>query len=84
MEVKIKLKIKGVEIELDLKETEQLKRILENITGREVIKEKEYVPYPYPEPYRWRYPYWDVTWSDDTTTYSDTGDYTVTYTGICL
>jgi len=79
VEVKIKLKIKDVEIELDLKETEQLKRILENITGREVIKEKEYDPCD-----RWRYPYWEVTYINDTTTYSDTGDYNVTHTGICL
>jgi len=84
MEIRIKLKIKGVEIELDLKEAKELKEILEGITGNktEIIKEKEYVPY-----YPYRYPYypepynpWTVTWtSDASSTISGGVDYTIAY-----
>lgn len=75
MEIKIKLKVKNVDIELSLEEIKELKEILEKITGKEIIREKEYIPYyPYviePYPYRpWKH--WEswITWK--TTTGGDT------------
>ncbi len=75
MEIKIKLKIKDVEIELTEKEAKELKEILNEIYPEKeikVIKEKEYIPYPYyppiiinPEPYKWDQ--WEVTWDNDIT-----------------
>lgn len=74
MEVKIKLKIKDVEIELSREDAQELRDILNGL----VAKEKEYIPYPitypitypvYPDPYPhrpwspWYGEHWDVTWS---------------------
>ena len=73
MDVRIKIKIKDIEIDLSEKEAGELKDILERLTGptRPAI-EKEIVPYPvpvYPDPYPiypptpWWYYYdcWTVT-----------------------
>jgi len=62
MEVKVKLKIKDIEVELSMSEVNELRKLLEKITGKEtivekeIIKEKEYWPwYPYRPPvvYYW-------------------------------
>ena len=68
MEVKIKLKIKNIEIELSEKEIGELKDILDRLTGptRPII-EKEFVPYPViypvypPTPWWYYYDCWTVT-----------------------
>jgi len=75
MEVKIKLKIKDIEIELSEKEAGELKDILERLTEptRPII-EKEFVPCPvyptfpiYPDPYpQWPYDHWYVTGTGNT------------------
>lgn len=72
MDLKIRLKIKDVEIELDKKELKELKDILNELFP----KEKEYISYPvYYRIYPWydhtTYPYWTVS-------VTDTNDYTVT------
>ena len=64
MEVRVKLKIKDVKIELSLDEVRELGRILESIVGRE---SPQYIPY-YVKPLwrHWDVPYWD--WGTTTTT----------------
>ena len=73
MDVRIKIKIKDIEIDLSEKEAGELKDILERLTGptRPAI-EKEIVPYPvyppiYPDPYpQWPYDHWYVTGTGNT------------------
>ncbi len=63
MEVKIKLKIKDVEIELKKDEAEELRDILNGL----VRKEKEFVPYPLLYPvYPNLWDKWEITWGDKT------------------
>ena len=72
MEVKIKIKIKDIELDLSEKEAGELKDILERLTGPTRI-EKEIIPYPvYPTypPYQplapiWYYDCWGVTSADN-------------------
>lgn len=64
MEIKLKLKVRDVEIELTKDEAIKLKELLDGLTGKEIIKEKEYVPW---YPYRW-YPYYTQTYWDTYTT----------------
>jgi hypothetical protein len=54
MEVKLKIKVKDVEIELSKNDAEELRKLLNDLCGERVIK--EYVPY---------YPYWRY-WYDTT------------------
>ena len=82
MELKIKLKVKGVEIEMDEADAEELHKFLNKIYGK---KEKEpvYIPTPYPV-HRWSsWPYYDVTWtscSDTSGTFDTTSGQTqITY-----
>lgn len=82
MEVKIKLKIKDVEIELNRKEAKELKDILNDLVGRE----KEYIPYPepypvYPNPWYPVYDKWEITWgmTTDNKTQSECNEYTICY-----
>ena len=64
MEIKLKLKIKDVEIELSKDEAKELVKLLEGLTGEKIIEYRGY----------W-YPYWPVypstpwvTWTDTSTT----------------
>jgi hypothetical protein len=60
MEVKLKLKVKDIEIELSVDEAKKLRDTLEWLVGAAVLKEPEYIPYPV-EPYRpwwYRWPWW--------------------------
>jgi len=86
MELKIKLKIKDVEIELDKKELKELKNILDELFP----KEKEYIYYPTYYPIYRTYPYWEVTYTTasnltsggNSSSYCTNGaDATITYTG---
>ena len=84
MDIKIKLKIKDVEIELDRKELKELQSILNELFP----KEKEYIYYPYrPLEVTWYpwypnapsityYPYNTTSW---TTSSSTDGNYTIAY-----
>ena len=81
MEIKLKLKIKDVEIELTMEEMKKLKELLNELTGREVIEEKEYIPYYpyryndwwyYEQPYKWYSP-WTILCDNKT-------DNNITYT----
>ncbi len=75
MDIKIKLKVKDVEIELSLEELRELKEIIETLTEKKI----EYVPYvrpyvptyPYPEPWI----HWDIT--TDSSSITDNNEYTV-------
>jgi hypothetical protein len=87
MELKIKLKIKDIEIELDKKDLKELKNILDELFQ----KEKEYIYYPityptipyYTKPYYRKYPYWEVTYT--TNPHLTSGGFnscgSITYTG---
>ena len=81
MEAKIKLKIKNVEIELSIDEADELKTILEGLTGKEIVREviKEYRHEHYIDHWNdwWhkRYPY-EVTWICD---YSNTAQGSARY-----
>ncbi len=73
MEVKIKLKIKDIEIELDKSELEELKNILNDLTGRRreyILHPGLYPAYlgPYPRFKDWESGTWELTWVDDTGT----------------
>jgi len=86
MDLKVKIKIKDVEIELDKKELKELKDILEDLFSEKKIG---YVPYPYyptyypTYPYYRTYPYWEVTYGSITysnkTTCGGDGNYTIKY-----
>lgn len=75
MEIKIKLKIKDVKIELNRKEIEELKDILETITGKTVVEkviERERFP--------WAWPY--LKWDYDTVKWEKSYEpIVITYTG---
>ena len=88
MELKVKLKLKDVEIELSKEEAQELVETLKDIFG----KEKEYVPYNpwYPSwPYYNINPFWkpwpEITWIADsgtdwtTNTISDNVQVSYTY-----
>jgi len=81
MDIKIKLKIKDVEIELDRKELKELQSILNELFP----KEKEYIYYPYrPLGVTWCpwYPnitYYPCSTTSCTTSSGTDGNYTVAY-----
>ncbi len=86
MEVKIKLKIKDVEIELSVDEAKELEKILRAISGKE--KPIWNPPITYVPPYReWDYPPWKVTYclgsnydyAEDSEAVETTADYIITY-----
>jgi len=56
MEISVKIKLKDKEIELSANEIDELKRLLEKITEKRVIKERECWPF-----YPW-YPWSPITW----------------------
>ena len=65
MEVKVTIKVKGVEIkDLTLDEVRELKEVLAKIVDKKEEVIKEYIPYPYyppviiesSDPYPWREP----------------------------
>jgi hypothetical protein len=60
MEIKLKLKIKDVEIELSPDEAKKLIEVLQAVCGgkMQIVEKKEYIPYYYPHPYYWEWPYW--------------------------
>jgi hypothetical protein len=68
--VKIKLKIKDIEIELDRNEARELKNFLNELFGKEV----KYWPHVIETwPYRWRRPYWEYNDEPLWTTRDSTG-----------
>lgn len=67
MEIKLKLKVRDVEIELTRTEAIELKKLLNELTGKEIIREKEYAPW---WPYSWPYHY--VSWETSTTPIENT------------
>ncbi len=75
MEISLRLKVKGVEIELSKDEAIKLREALEELTGK-VVKQVEWVPYN-PYPWRWwTWPYGNYT----TTTTWKAGDPPMTIT----
>ncbi len=69
MEVKVKLRIRDVKIELSIDEVRELGKILESIIGKE---SPNYIPY-YVEPHGWKY--WNTEPFDPTTTWTSSGSY---------
>jgi hypothetical protein len=71
MDVKIKLAIKGVEIELSKEEAKELRQLLSDLTGEEKSN-PTFIPYPYPikEYYPlWPKPMiWEIGWQYNTST----------------
>ena len=77
MEVRIKLKVKDVEIELSLEELKEWKEVIEELTKKKI----EYV-YPQTVPIVPRYPtwpHWDILWDTTSTSITDNDTYTVMY-----
>jgi len=83
MEIKLKLKVRDVEIELTKDEAVKLRELLNDLVGKETVTKWEYV-----QP---RYPWWDVypyriycdTWTNATYTANTariSDDVQVTYT----
>ena len=72
MEIKLKLKVRDVEIELTKDEAIKLKELLSELTGKEIVKEKEYVPYPYYPYIRWWGTYQPITWENNPSSHSST------------
>ena len=77
MEIKIKLKVKDVEIELSLDELKELKSVIEDLTEKriEYVRDVPYILYfpTYPEPW--------IHWGISGSASDNTTDYTVMYKG---
>ena len=84
MEIKLKLKVRDVEIELTKDEAIKLKELLSELTGKEIVKEKEYVPYPNPYyPYirwDWGYKWTNPIWTTTPSIYTVSNDCQLSYT----